>query len=289
MNVVLLICGELGFEVLNYFTNSSVHDVNCIFTDSSSSRIIDKANKSGLPLIVGRPDPNRHLNYLLSLKLDLVLSVNYIFIIDKSFFVICKNFINIHGSLLPRYRGRTPHVWAIINNEKYTGVTAHLMEEGVDTGAIVRQVVIPIEIDDTGYSLLQKFSKVYLSIIEDILVELETGDLRVFAQDESKATFFGIRRPSDGLISWDWQKERLYNWVRAQSFPYPGAYTFHNGVKVIIDEIEFSDFAFNYLQDNGTVISIKPLLVKVSNGVVNLKRVRDESFLLCMNIGDIFG
>ena len=91
-------------------------------------------------------------------------------------------------------------------------------------------------------------------------------------QDISKATYFGKRTPEDGQINWDWQKERIRNWVRAQANPYPGAFTFLNDNKIIINKIEYSDLGFQDTMDNGLVVAVidGTPYVKTQNGVVKL-------------------
>jgi methionyl-tRNA formyltransferase len=183
---------------------------------------------------------------------------------------------NIHGSLLPKYRGRTPHVWSIINNEKLTGITAHLIDVGCDTGDIIEQCQIKIKSNDTGASILKKFENKYYDLVESVLSKIITNQLVTVPQDNSKATYFGKRTPVDGLIDWAWHRERIYNWVRAQAFPYPGAFTYYLSNKVIIDWIELDDYGFDSTIPNGTIVSKDPIRVKTPNGLVKIIKVRNS-------------
>ena len=184
--------------------------------------------------------------------------------------------INLHGSLLPKYRGRTPHVWSIINGEKETGITAHLMEKGCDTGDIILQKRIPITSQITGAKILHEFERIYPEMVLDILKKINQNGIIRIKQDEEKATWFGKRTPEDGRINWDWQKERIHNWVRAQAFPYPGAFTKLDDKKVIIDKVEFSDYGFDQRMENGLVLRTNPyIMVKTPNGVIELTTVRN--------------
>jgi len=176
---------------------------------------------------------------------------------------------------LPKYRGRTPHVWSIINNEKLTGITAHLIDVGCDTGDIIEQFQIIIKNNDTGASILKKFNNKYYPLVESVLNKITTNQLVTVPQDNSKATYFGKRTPDDGLIDWEWQRERIYNWVRAQTFPYPGAFTFYLNNKVIIDWIELDDNGFDSITPNGTIVSKDPIRVKTSNGLVKVTKLRN--------------
>jgi len=276
MKLGLLLSGELGLISLKKLLQTSFV-VSTVLTDQKSEAIIDVAKKNRIPLFIGNPRNGKARNFLSNLSIEVLLSVNYLFIVDEDILSWPEKYaINFHGSLLPKYRGRTPHVWAIINNEKFTGITAHLMNKGCDTGDICYQIKVPINVADTGASILKKFKRLYPKLIFDVLKDVETNNLTIIGQDETKATFFGKRTPEDGQINWNWQKERIYNWVRAQAYPYPGAFTFCNDQKVIIDQVEFDDFGFSYDMLNGFVLSVEPLRIKTQNGVLSIKSIRNQ-------------
>jgi methionyl-tRNA formyltransferase len=179
--------------------------------------------------------------------------------------------------LLPKYRGRTPHVWSIINNEVKTGVTAHLIDSGCDTGDIIEQIEIEISKTDTGAEVLEKYNQNYWPLVQKVISKVENNTIKLSPQDNTKATYFGKRTPEDGLINWDWQKERIYNWVRALSNPYPGAFTFLDQQKITIDKISFSDFGFEDYIENGSIICINPIIVKCQNGAIQIDSIRINS------------
>lgn len=274
MKIALLISGGLGLQVLEHLLESD-QEITCVLTNKSSSEIIDLAKASDIPFFVGNPRNGKGSAFAKSYDFEILLSVNYLFIIEKDLFSMAALACNIHGSLLPKYRGRTPHVWAIINNEEKAGITAHLIDEGCDTGDILHQVVVPIDKNDTGADILGKYNQEYLPLIDSILKDFQSGELVATTQDHRKATFFGKRTPQDGEIDWAWQKERIRNWVRAQANPYPGAFTSIAESKLIIDEIGYSDFGFDQSHPNGLILSVCPLLIKTSNGVIELIKIRD--------------
>jgi methionyl-tRNA formyltransferase len=110
-----------------------------------------------------------------------------------------------------------------------------------------------------------------------ILTKIEKDKLNLNKQDHEKATFFGKRTPEDGRIDWNWQKERIYNWVRAQAYPYPGAFSYINNQKITIDKIQYSDLGFNNEMPNGLILQTKPnILVKTPNGVIKLLNIREQ-------------
>tara|TARA_B100000963_G_scaffold137846_1_gene119930 strand:+ start:8407 stop:9267 length:861 start_codon:yes stop_codon:yes gene_type:complete len=270
----LLTSGNLG---LNTFIQiESRFKIGFVLTDSDSIKIIDFCRLKKIPCYHGNPRKNRAYKFIKNISVDIIISINYIFLIEKDIINHSNKLtFNIHGSLLPKYRGRTPHVWAIINNEKETGITAHKIDEGCDTGDIIKQIVIPIDFFDTGSDILEKFKKYYFKVVCDVISKCENNALKFSKQNEKFATFFGKRTPSDGKIDWDWQKERIHNWVRAQSNPYPGAFTFFETNKIIIDEVRFSETCYSPIIENGVVILNKPnIIVKTTNGALELIKLR---------------
>jgi methionyl-tRNA formyltransferase len=284
MRLGLLVSGGLGVEVLKQIKN--LHEIVFVFTDNQSNEIIDFASQYALPCFIGNPRNSKTSEFVQDKGIDVLLSVNYLYIIDYQLIGLPSRLaFNIHGSLLPKYRGRTPHVWAIINNELETGITAHVIDQGCDTGAILEQRRVSIGPQDTGSLILEKYKELYFPLVQEVLNKIELGTYTLTKQDELLATYFGKRSQSDGQINWNWQKERIRNWVRAQAFPYPGAFSYLHGKKLIIDELVFSERGFHFDQPNGQIISVNPILVKTPNGVVQLKQVR--LFDHTIHIGDI--
>lgn len=277
MNIVILASGNLGFEVVTKLLEDI--RITGLATDSKSEDLKQLARENNLPLFEGNPREGRLREFLDNLEssVDLVLSINYLFLLERDIFDYPEYCLNIHGSLLPKYRGRTPHVWAIINNEPYAGITVHIIDKGCDTGPIVGQEKIDILPNMTGGDLLQQYKYKYPSLIHSVIQKIKNGTVQPRPQDEDKATYFGKRTPEDGEINWNWQKERTRNWVRAQAYPYPGAFTFAGEQKVIIDEVTYSDRGFNYEMPNGLVIDEgSSPLVKVPNGVLALTKIRGK-------------
>lgn len=186
-------------------------------------------------------DSRRHLDKIFekvnNIKPDFMISVNYRYIIPKKIYSLANYAINIHGSLLPQYRGRTPHVWSIINGECESGITCHLIEEVVDAGDIVSQIIIPIEENDTGYSLLKKFELNYPEILIDSIDKL-LNKCNLIKQDENSASYYGKRTPDMGYIDFRKNANEVINFIRAQADPYPGAYYYLvDGRKIVINKV----------------------------------------------------
>jgi len=276
MRIGLLVSGNLGFIVLERM--KELYQIEFILTDKKSNTIIDFCLNNKIDYFSGNPRNGSAYSFVSNKLVDLIISVNYLFIIEKDIIELPKILaFNIHGSLLPKYRGRTPHVWSIINNEKFTGITAHKIDEGCDTGDIIEQIKIEITNEDTGASILNKYALHYIPLIETVISKIKTNSITFLRQNSATATYFGVRTPEDGKINWEWQKERIYNWVRAQADPYPGAFSFYENEKIIIDKIVFTDYGFNSDMDNGLILSENPLLVKTPNGVVELSLIRNKA------------
>jgi methionyl-tRNA formyltransferase len=279
MNVVILASGNLGESTLRRLVADGLRPL-CVFTDNGSTGIIELCQELGIFCFRGNPRNGRGAQYLQTIggMIDVIFSINFLFMIERDIIELPRlGCLNIHGSLLPKYRGRTPHVWAIINNEEYGGATVHLIDEGCDTGAVLLQEKVLIERNATGASMLAAFEELYPRLVRETLILLGRGEITVIPQDHSLATYFGKRTPDDGTINWQWQKERIFNWVRAQSYPYPGAFTFRSKDKIVIDWIEFSGRGFRYNDPDGLVLfGGEQPEIKTPNGAVRIVKQRTQ-------------
>jgi len=133
--------------------------------------------------------------------------------------------LNMHGSLLPKYRGRVPVNWAIIRGETETGATLHYMTEKPDDGDIVAQQAVPILPNDTASEVFQKVTVAAEIALNDVLPALLAGKAQAVKQDLSKGAYFGGRKAEDGVIDWSQPASQIHNLVRAVAPPYPGAMT----------------------------------------------------------------
>ncbi|MFJ7311863.1 bifunctional UDP-4-amino-4-deoxy-L-arabinose formyltransferase/UDP-glucuronic acid oxidase ArnA [Pseudomonas sp. NPDC098747] len=170
-----------------------------------------------------------------------------------------KGAFNLHGSLLPRYRGRAPANWVLVNGESETGVTLHRMVKRADAGAIVAQQRVAIERSDTALSLHGKLRIAAIDLLRDTLPAMLQGKVSESAQDESQASVFGRRTPADGKLLWQQPAEQLFNLVRAVTQPYPGAFCAVGEHKLIVWSAEV--VKGNAGQAPGRVISVNPLRI----------------------------
>ena len=283
----VLCSGRLGLDTLSKIAKE--HIIHFVLTDSNSIEIIDFSIKNSIPFYAGNPRKGKGYDFIKNFNVDVIASINYLFLIKEDI-IRHSNLLtfNIHGSLLPKYRGRTPHVWAIINGETKAGVTAHIIDSGCDTGKIIHQIEIPIEVEDTGAVMLEKYANAYYPLVKKVIKNVTDNQMNLKVQNENEATYFGKRTPEDGEINWNWTKEAIRNWVRAQANPYPGAFTFYKNQKIIIDRVSFSNERTSKSQVNGEIVKIEPkVIVKIKNGTLSLDVIRTENCTFA--IGNIFG
>jgi len=133
---------------------------------------------------------------------------------------------NLHGSLLPAYRGRSPVNWVLVNGEQRTGVTLHHMLKAPDAGDIVGQKEVAIEFVDTAYTLYQKLCGKAKELLKEVLPLIKKGTAPRFPQDLKQGSYYGGRKPEDGKIDWNWPVMKIYNLIRAVTEPFPGAITY---------------------------------------------------------------
>jgi methionyl-tRNA formyltransferase len=229
-------------------------------------------------------DPNTpaFVELIRSLAPDLILSFYYRKILSPELIRIPRlGAINLHGSLLPKYRGRSPVNWVLVNGEKETGVTLHYMVEKADAGDIIAQRAVPIGMDDTALSLFRKITAAAAELLGETYPLIKSGRAPRIPQDASQATKFGGRRPEDGKISWEAPALSIYNLIRAVTHPYPGAFTFHHGRKLYLWAASFNGQrgSISATCAPGTIEGVekgKGLLVSTGAGTLLVTRTQFE-------------
>ncbi|XEG73715.1 bifunctional UDP-4-amino-4-deoxy-L-arabinose formyltransferase/UDP-glucuronic acid oxidase ArnA [Pseudomonas sp. abacavir_1] len=166
---------------------------------------------------------------------------------------------NLHGSLLPRYRGRAPANWVLVNGESETGVTLHRMVKRADAGAIIAQQRVAIDAEDTALSLHGKLREAAGELLDRLLPAMLEGDFVEREQDESQASYFGRRTPADGQLDWRRPAGELHNLVRAVTQPYPGAFAPVGERKLIVWQSKV--VPGNQGRPAGAVLGVEPLRI----------------------------
>lgn len=183
--------------------------------------------------------------------------------------------VNIHASLLPKYRGAAPIQWAILDGEKETGVTIMQMNEGLDTGDMLTKVIVPIEDTDTGESLFDKLAEAGAKLLIETIPQIEAGILHPEAQDDSLSTYAKMIKKEMGLIDWKKEAVVLERLVRGMN-SWPSAYTHFNGktLKVWEAGVELKEAK----AEPGTVVEVTKNSIKVQTGqnLLVLKQIQLE-------------
>lgn len=181
----------------------------------------------GIPVITpDNPNTPEVIAQIRALQPDFYFSFYYREMLKKELLDIPKRgALNMHGSLLPKYRGRVPVNWAIIRGESETGSTLHYMTEKPDNGDIVAQQAVPILPNDSALQVFQKVTVAAEMALNNVLPDLLAGRAVAVQQDLSKGGYFGGRKAEDGVIDWSQSARDIHNLVRAVAPPYPGATT----------------------------------------------------------------
>jgi len=186
----------------------------------------------------------------------------------------------LHDSLLPKYRGFSPTVWAIINGEDHTGVTFFEIADEVDAGDIIDQKRVDIGPDDTIATVMERVNEIYLDLLEWNLNKLIGGKAPRYPQDHSQATYTCKRLPEDNEIDWALSSERIYNLIRAVTKPYTGAYTYLSGKKIKVWSAKRLSGFHQYVgRIPGRVVEIRPgegSVVLTGNGALLLTQIQIE-------------
>jgi methionyl-tRNA formyltransferase len=142
--------------------------------------------------------------------------------------------LNMHGSLLPKYRGRAPVNWAVLHGETETGASLHIMEAKPDAGDIVGQVAVPIDPDEDATAVFAKVSNAAVEVMQAALPELLQGRVPRTPNVLANGSYFGGRKPEDGRIHWNQSAKQVHDLIRAVAPPYPGAFTDWQGARMVI-------------------------------------------------------
>jgi methionyl-tRNA formyltransferase len=223
------------------------------------------------PERVRRPEA---VETLRSLAPDIMVVVGYGQIIPQSVIDIPRHgIVNLHASLLPKYRGAAPIQWAIANGETRTGVTTMRIDAGLDTGDILLARETEIGLEETAVELGARLAQSGADLLVETLDEIEAGSLVPRKQDSSQATLAPILKKEDGLIDWSRPAESVHNLIRGMQ-PWPGAYTLFRGQSLRIWRACFGSTAES--APPGRFVRLKPLTVACGEGALELLEVQLE-------------
>ena len=183
--------------------------------------------------------------------------------------------VNVHASLLPKYRGSAPIQWAVINGEKESGVTTMLMNEGIDTGDMLKKVVVPLDEKETGGSLFDKLADEGAKLLVETLKELEQGTVTRTPQQDEQSTHAKMLDKKQGLIDFSKSAVEIERLIRGLN-PWPSAYTGYNGKTLKIWDADVVDKDMDGVPGQVVMVNKQELFVKTGKGLLSLQEVQLE-------------
>lgn len=264
-----------GAEVVGVVTHRD-DPGEAIWFDSVATLAMDR----GIPTYTPEePNSAEFVDEIRRLRPDRIFSFYYRQLLAPTMLALPSGgAMNLHGSLLPKYRGRAPLNWVLVNGEAETGVTLHYMDARADHGDIVAQRVVPIGIEDTALSLWRRLTAAARGLLAETYPLIVAGRAPRIPQDHAAATTFGRRTPADGLIDWSWSAWRIYNLIRAVTHPFPGAFTVWNGERVWLWGAR-PPKGRHTPPDPGTILGVGEdgaLDVATGDGILEVLRVQSE-------------
>lgn len=268
---------ELGADVAGVFTHEDDPDEQRWFRS-----VAELAERAGIPVWKpARINSTASVERIRALAPEMLFSFYYRRIVsDRILGIPPRGCFNLHGSLLPRYRGRSPTNWAVLNGERATGVTLHEMVAEADAGAIVAQRSVPIAEDASAHDVMLLQIEAFRELMRDVYPALGAGTAPRVRQDESRATVFPGRRPEDGAIDWSVSARAIHDLVRAVTHPYPGAFAWLSGRKCFIWRTRLAASQGGPVSGPpGTIIAPTPngALVQCGDGVLEVLEAELES------------
>ena len=268
-----------GAEIALLFTHED-SPIEVIWFDS----VRELAKQHGIPYLTSDVNAPENIVRVREIAPDFILSFYYRNMIRPEVLAIpSRGALNLHGSYLPRYRGRVPVNWAVINGEKETGATLHYMVEKPDAGDIVDREKVEITFTDTALDVFGKVTAAAETVIARAWPLLRDGRAARIPMNLAAGNYCGGRKPADGRIDWNKSAVQIYNLIRGVTHPYPGAFTFLNGNKVII----WQAWPQEGVATPGLIVSHSPLLIATGNGLLEIRSLQVEGEQECSAAGFI--
>jgi methionyl-tRNA formyltransferase len=293
MNVVFMGTPEFAVPSLKYLIESE-HDVISVITQTDKPKgrkgkpeappVKNVALAAGLPVI--QPEnvnSEQAVEKLEKLNPDVIVVVAFgQKISDKILNLPKHKCVNIHASLLPKYRGAAPINWAIVNGEKETGITTIIMSDKMDAGDVIIRKSLTIDPEETAGELGDRLSKLGAETLLDSLMQIETGNAEFTQQDERLVSLAPKIKKQDGLIDWNQEEEKIHDFVRGMN-PKPSAYTFltrnNSKERIIILKTERDNSSHTgEVIAPGTIMDISSQGIRTAteNGSIWIKEVKPE-------------
>ncbi|MGE1561824.1 bifunctional UDP-4-amino-4-deoxy-L-arabinose formyltransferase/UDP-glucuronic acid oxidase ArnA [Pantoea septica] len=276
MKTIVFAYAEMGCAGISALLNAG-YEISAIFTHADTSpeshafpSVARLAAEQGIPVYA--PEDASHplwVDRIKAMQPDFIFSFYYRALLSDSILRTARvGAFNLHGSLLPKYRGRAPLNWVLVNGETETGVTLHHMVKRADAGDIVAQQRVAIDVQDNALTLHRKLVACASELLEGALPAMKRGEIAARPQNHSEATLVGRRTPDDGRINWGWPAQRVNNLVRAVTDPWPGAFAFAGTLKFVVWKGRVHADAPP--AKPGTVLSVDPFLIACGDGALEV-------------------
>lgn len=277
----LVVCAyhNVGYRCVSELLRQGA-EIALIFTHEDSpteeiwfSSVRELAEQHGIPCLTGDISLPENIERVRQLAPDFIFSFYYRNMIKAEVLEIPRlGALNLHGSYLPRYRGRVPVNWAVINGESETGATLHYMVEKPDAGDIVAQQKVSIEFSDTAHDVFGKVTDAAVAVLGRAWPQLRDGSATRIPMNLAAGNYCGGRKPADGRIDWSRSALQIYNLIRGVTHPYPGAFTFLEDRKIVI----WKAWPVEGSAGPGQIVSLAPLLVGTGDGLLELRSLQAE-------------
>ncbi len=298
--------GELAVASVYSLKSAGADLVAAVIPSNRTGQDVEQfkafAEQQQLPVLIQPPRKavEPFVRQLRELQPDFLLVWSYPMILPKSVIEVPKRgAFNMHGGVLPEYRGGHVMQWAIINGEKETGMTLHYIDEGIDTGPIVAESRFSIDWHDDAAVVRDKLKSAGSALLKEWWPAVLAGRAPRRTQDESRARYYRLRTQEDGLIQWSQSNISIYNLVRALVSPWPGAYTFHRSCKLTIWKVEpIGESGQAFGGEVGQVVGIgsSGVIVRTGEGVLAIRSIEYEGGILnesavseVLTVGDLLG
>ncbi len=276
MKTIVFAYAEMGCAGITALLNAG-YEISAIFTHADTSpeshafpSVARLAAEQGIPVYA--PEDANHplwVDRIRTMQPDFIFSFYYRALLSDTILNCARvGAFNLHGSLLPKYRGRAPLNWVLVNGETETGVTLHRMVKRADAGDIVAQQRVAIDPQDNALTLHRKLVACAGQLLEGALPPMKRGEIAATPQNDAEATVVGRRTPEDGRINWELPAAKVNNLVRAVTDPWPGAFAYAGTVKFVVWKGRVHQDAPS--AKPGTVLSVEPFLIACGEGALEV-------------------
>ncbi|WP_414057343.1 bifunctional UDP-4-amino-4-deoxy-L-arabinose formyltransferase/UDP-glucuronic acid oxidase ArnA [Pantoea dispersa] len=276
MKTIVFAYAEMGCAGITALLNAG-YEISAIFTHADTSpeshafpSVARLAAEQGIPVYA--PEDANHplwVDRIRTMQPDFIFSFYYRALLSDTILNCARvGAFNLHGSLLPKYRGRAPLNWVLVNGETETGVTLHRMVKRADAGDIVAQQRVAIDPQDNALTLHRKLVACASQLLEGALPPMKRGEIAATPQNDAEATVVGRRTPEDGRINWELPAAKVNNLVRAVTDPWPGAFAYAGTVKFVVWKGRVHQDAPS--AKPGTVLSVEPFLIACGEGALEV-------------------